>query len=243
MKGRVLLVLFLLAGSSIAQVAAGRLEQTYATATSSLVSASDLSIPVRARKSFEKANALIQKQEFREAIDKLNQAIAIYPAYSLAYNNLGVLYGRMGDQAREREALQKAVSINNRLPLAYLNLGRMNVASGDFSAAEAALDQASKLDPGDPTALVLLSYAQVMGGRFDEAIATSRRAHVLPKYHAMVHTAAARAFLRKGDAAGAAAELECFLKEQPSGPEADSGRKELASLQATIDARRQTNPQ
>jgi tetratricopeptide (TPR) repeat protein len=198
------------------------------------VSAADLSIPSRARKELDKANELAGKQDLTGAIQRLNKAIAIYPTYALAYNNLGVIYSRLQDQVREREALQKAVSLNDHLALAYVNLGRMDMVAGDLPDAEIALVKASALDPTDAMALILLSYANFMDRKFDDAIAASHKAHALNKPHAFAHRVAARAFEQQKQGANAAAELELFLKEEPPGPRADAARKELEVVKAVL---------
>jgi Flp pilus assembly protein TadD len=196
------------------------------------VSASELAIPPRAKKEFDKASELMAKQDFAKALDRLNSAIKVYPSYAKAYNNLGVIYARLGDREQEREALQKAISIDEHFAPAYLNLGRMNIATGDFPNAETAFKQASSYDPTDAMALVLLSYSQFMNKHFDEAIETSRRAHTLRGTHSSAHHIAARAFEQKRDAANAIAELEEFLKEESTGPEADAVHKELEAVRA-----------
>lgn len=208
--------------------------RSYGVPGSAFVSASDLAIPSRARKEFDKANELVGKQSWSQAIQKLNKAISIYPEYAMAYNNLGVIYFRLGDVAREREALEKAISINDHLALAYVNLGRMSLVAGDFKEAQNHLDKASGFDPTDPTALILLAYAEFKELRFEEAIATTRKAHALGKPHAFAHRVAARAFEQQGQAANAIAELELFLKESPAGPSADGARKELETVKAAL---------
>ena len=167
------------------------------------VSTSDLGIPSRARKEFDKASELIGKRELDRAIQKLNKAISIYPDYAGAYNNLGVLYAWTGDHVRERESLEHAIRLNDHFALAYLNFGRLNVAAGDFPAAEASLDKASTFDPADSMALILLSWAEFQQGHFDEAIATGCKAHLLGKAHAFAHRVAARAFEQQRNRAGA----------------------------------------
>jgi len=203
-------------------------------AASSFVSVTDLAIPSKAQKEFDKAQRLIDRQDFQRALQALHQAIAIYPAYAGAYNNLGVVYARLGDRDKEREALQKAVSINDHFAPAYVNLGRMDITAGDFGSAESKLDKASSYDPTDAMTLVLLTYSQLMNRHFDLAIATGRRAHQLPGPHAFAHQVAARAYEQKRDAAHAIAEIDLFLKEEPSGQRADIARKELAQLQAIV---------
>ncbi len=201
-----------------------------------LISASDLSVPSRARKELDKANELIGKQKWEQAIHELNQAVSIDPAYAVAYNNLGVLYSYLGDQRREAEALEKAIRVNDHFALAYVNLGRMHIHAGDYPAAEALLDKASAFDPTDTMALILLSYAEYEDQHFDAAIATCRKAHALEKPHAFVHRVAARAFEKKNDGANAIAQLELFLKEEPPGPRAEAARKELQKVEAVLQA-------
>jgi tetratricopeptide (TPR) repeat protein len=207
-------------------------EGTAGAAASAFVSAADLGIPAGAQKEFDKANELIGRQDLTKAIQRLNRAIAIYPAYAGAYNNLGVIYARLGDRTREREVLQKAISINDHFAPAYVNVGRMNIGAGDFPNAESALDKASSFDPTDAMTLVLLTYTEFMNRHLDQAIATSRKAHTLPGVHAFVHQVAARAYEQKRDAADAITELEQFLKEEPEGPRAEIARKELAEVRA-----------
>jgi tetratricopeptide (TPR) repeat protein len=211
-------------------------ERNYGVPSSGFVSASDLSIPSRARKQFDQATQLIGKQDLTQAIQKLNNAISICPTYAVAYNNLGVIYSKLGDPVRERESLQKAISLNDHFALAYVNLGRMNIAAHDFADAETALEKAAMFDSTDPMSLILLAYSEYMDRRFDEAIATSRRAHALDKPHTFVHRVAARVFEQERQGANAIAELESCLKEEPTGPDADAVGKELEIVKAFFAA-------
>ena len=207
-------------------------KHNYAAPDIATVSAVDLGIPARARKEFDKANARLAKQDFEQALRNLNKAIAIHPTYALAYNNLGVIYARLGNAERAREALQRAISFNDHLALAYLNLGRIDIAAGDFSSAENALSRASVFDRTDPVTYLLLAYVEFMDRRWDEAVATSRKAHTFEQHDAFVHRVAARAFEQKNQPAQASEELEQFLEEEPIGPHADAARKELEMLRA-----------
>jgi tetratricopeptide (TPR) repeat protein len=212
--------------------AAGGFVRNYTAPASVMVSASDLGIPARARKEFDKANEFLAKRDLAQALQKLNKAITIYPSFALAYNNLGVIYARLGELKREQEALEKSISINDHLALAYVNLGRMSIGASDFSSAETALNKASALDPTEPVTLLLLAYAEFMNQRFDDSLATTRKAHGLQGHPAFAHRVAARALERKGAIAPAIAELRLFLKEEPSGPQADAARSELEVVQA-----------
>lgn len=204
----------------------------YGLPVSSFVSVTDLEIPARARKELVKAGMLFARRDFTATVQKLNKAIAMYPAYAGAYNNLGVTYSRLGDDARSQDALQKAISINDHFAPAYVNLARLEIRAGDFPGAETMLAKAASFDPTNAMAFTLLAYSEFMAGHFDDAIVNSHKAHDLRAPHAVVHQVAARALKEKGRAEDAVAELELFLKEEPSGRRADDVRKELADLRA-----------
>ncbi len=196
------------------------------------ISVTDLRVPEKAQKELHKASKEIDRKDFAKALRTVQHAIDVYPEYADAYNNLGVIYARLGDRERERQALEKAISLNDRLAPAYANLGRLNINTGDFAGAETVLKKASACEPLNGITLLLLAYAQFMQKDLDAAIETSRHAHDLQSTHAFAHQIAARAFEQKRDATSAIAELQLFLKEEPSGPRADSARKELAIVEA-----------
>ena len=73
------------------------------------VSASDLAVPnLRAQGIREKRRTWFVTRNCRKAIKKLNKAIHLYPQYAVAYNNLAVIYGQLGDRVHENEAFEKS---------------------------------------------------------------------------------------------------------------------------------------
>jgi len=197
-----------------------------------LVAAVDLNIPEGARKEFEKANQFVAKGNWQKAIERLNKAIAIYPDYAEAYNNLGVVYGRLGDRTRNLEALQKAVSLNDHFAPAYLNLARMAIADRDLVQAEALLDKAVAIEPTNSQMLVLLANTELLNHHYDQALANCRKAHSGAQGpHAVAHYVAARVFEYENRPTDAVAELQTFLSEETPGPRADMARKEITALQ------------
>ena len=250
MKSRLMCVVILLAGSAAAQLdqsSLNRIDITVSNAdvdqglsfpanqknysAGALVSVADLAIPARARKEFDRANELLRKQDWSHAAKNLQKAVAIDPGFAGAYNNLGVAYANLGDIASEREALHKAIELNDHFALAYVNLGRMDITNGNYPAAQAAFENASTLDATDPVALTLLAYAELEQAHLQRTIAVSQKAHALSAPHALAHRFAARAFEQQGQFEHAIAELTQSLKEEASGPHADSARKEIEIVQ------------
>jgi tetratricopeptide (TPR) repeat protein len=201
----------------------------------STVAVQDMNIPKAAVKQFDKASALIAKQEWKKAIDQLSRALAIYPTYVQAYNNLGVVYARIGDRTSERTALQKALSINDHFAPAWVNLARMAIVDRDFPKAESLLDKATAFAPNDSETLMILANVELMNLHYDRAIAHCQETHSLGQdSHSLVHFIAARAYEHESKFSEAIKELKTFLKEEASGVRADAARRELATLQSRL---------
>jgi tetratricopeptide (TPR) repeat protein len=200
--------------------------------TGPAVAVVDLNIPKKARKDFDKANELIARQEWNPAKDELMKAVAVYPQYADAYNNLGVVYARLGDPDREREVLQKAVTLNDHCASAFVNLGKLDIKERNFPDAEAHLSKAAAIDTNNSETLMLLANVELMNQHFDAAIAHCSKVHSLPHdSQTLVHYIAARAYQRENRPSDAVAEFRTFLQEEPSGPRADAVRKELKALE------------
>ena len=200
-----------------------------------MVSASDLRVSKKASQEFDKATKLIAKQEWKKAIDQINKALALYPGYAEAYNNLGVVYARLGDSVKEREALQKAIAANDHFAPAFVNLARMEMKEHNFAAAEADLNKATAADPTDPRTLALLAQAQLLDVHYEDAIASARKVHSMShESYAVVHFVAARACEKLNRLADAVSQLKLFLTEEPSGERATAARQEMAALQKQL---------
>lgn len=205
--------------------------QTQGFAAGAFVSVSDLSIPANAQKEFEKANHLISRQEWTKARERLSKAIAIYPNYAAAYNNLGVIYAHTGDLTQAREALQRALTINDHMALVYVNLGRVSFRTKDFPGVEGFISKALSLAAPEADELTLLAYAEVADRHLDQVIEISRQAHRSQlKNHAYLHVFAAKAHELQGKDDAAVADLQQYLSEEPAGPRAERVRTMLAKF-------------
>jgi tetratricopeptide (TPR) repeat protein len=207
-------------------------------ASISTVAVADLSIPSQARKEYEKALIPIQKEDWTKAREHLLKALAIYPDYAAAYNDLGAVYARLGDRIRERKALQEAIRVSRRFVPAYVNLAKLDVADRNFTDAETLLTSAVAADPKNAQNLMLLANVELLAGHFAAAITHCRKVHSLPHdSQALAHYIAARALQQENKPADALSEFHTFLIEERSGPEAEAARKEMAALETTVAER------
>ena len=209
--------------------------QTDPLAGKPTISASDLKIPKKASKEFDKGTQFIAHQQWDKALEHLNKALEIYPKYAEAYTNLGVVYARMGDTEKERDALMKAIDANDHFAPAYVNLAQMEMRLHDFNAAEDNLKKAIAVDPNSVHTEVLLAQAQLMNAQYADVVVTAQKVHSMPhQTFAFIHYVAARACEHLNRLPQAISELKVFLNENPSGPRAAAASQELAILQKQV---------
>jgi len=202
------------------------------SAHSSMISATDMNVPGKARKELEKANEAMALQNWKSSLDHLNKAIALAPQWATAYNNLAVLYARTNDVPHEEEALKKAISLDEHFAPALLNYGKLCVRQKNFPQAEDLLQKASTVDPDNPEVLMLLADAAYMDHHFEVAISSAQRAHSANQDHpSFVHYIAARAYQQQNQQTQALAEFKMFLQEEPKGPRADHVRGDIAKIE------------
>lgn len=196
------------------------------------IEVSDLSIPSKAAKEYNRGNEEMLRKNWAKAAERFQKAIELYPTFSAAYNNLAVSYSQLGQRDLQRKTLEKIISINERFVPALVNLSDMDMQDRNYSAASSLLDRALKIDPNNVEALTYLSQIDLAQGQYDLAITAAHKAHGLShKNFAIVHFTAASAFERQGQINDAIAELETFLQESPQGPNADAARKAITGLQ------------
>jgi tetratricopeptide (TPR) repeat protein len=201
-------------------------------ASATFISVSDLGVPSSAAKEFGKANRMIAKQDWSSASDRLQKAVAIYPTYASAYNNLGAVYSRLGNWKEARTAFEQAIALNDHLGPAYLNLARVDFNEKDFADAEPLLEKASSLSAPTADELNLLAYAELMNGHLDHAVETSRRGHAAQvAHHAFLHLIAAHVYELQRKIGESVVELQMYLKEEPAAPQIAEVKKALATLQ------------
>jgi tetratricopeptide (TPR) repeat protein len=196
------------------------------------VSVNQLKIPSDAKSKYDEANQLMAKGDWPGAIGRLNRAIAIYPAYAEAYNNLAAAQVRLGNRSDARQSLQKAITVDNHFIPGLVNLAHMEEKDQHYQAAEALLSKAVAIEPSSAETLTLLCRVQFLDKHYDEAIATAHRVHAVPHASfAIVHYIAARAYQRENRSSEAIGEFKTMLQEEPSGARADAVRKELARME------------
>ena len=128
----------------------------------------------------------LNRDDTTKGINYLKQALALDPAFALAWAELGRAYANESNWGwasavdgfmRSREAITRALALEPDLAEAHAGMGWIQMAHDfDWHGAETSFHRALELAPGN--ALVLHQSGWLMGnlGRFDEGIALGRRA-------------------------------------------------------------------
>jgi len=198
-----------------------------------IISMSDLNAPPKARAELDKGNEAFAKDDLKTASERFQKAIALYPQYARAYNNLGVVEMRQGEKDQAKANFEKSVSLDERFVPGYINLARQALSNDNAADATAQLKKALAVDPNHAEALALMARALYISKNYDEALTVAQRVHTLPHDHySEVHLIAGNVLMAEGQPKEAAVEFTIYLKENPDSPRATAVRQMLAKLQA-----------
>lgn len=203
------------------------------TATGNSVSVAELdaAVPAKAKKEFEKASAASSQGKTEEAISHLRQAIAIYPKYLMAHNDLGAQFLSQGKLEEAADEFHRALEIDSKAFNPHLNLGIVLVQQHNFSEAAATLQIAVALDSGAPAARLYNGIALEGLNELEGAERELKAAHDLGGASfslALFHLG--EVYLNKGDRDKAVGALNAYLREAPDGPKARQARSLLNTL-------------
>jgi tetratricopeptide (TPR) repeat protein len=193
----------------------------------------DANVPADARKEFEKADENMHSQDWNGAQKHLEKAIAIYPKYAMAHNNLAVVYARLKQNDKAVESFRTAAQLDEHLHEANMYLGQFYYDNHDFKQAEPYLQHAATDDPKNAQLLLVLANCELRNGEPDQALANAQKVHALPdhKKFAAAHLIAGQVLSDKGDAKAASEEYRLFLKEDPTSPMAPKVKDALTQLE------------
>lgn len=197
------------------------------------ISASELQVPEKARNLFQKSVEQFEAGAADYAIQSLKAAIAVYPAYARAYNNIGIVLISKGDLAGAKKAFGDSLKADEKFVPAMINAARLALRQQDLPQAQGYAERAIALEPLNPEALTLLATAQFYQGKYENAVTTVNRIQTVPhEGFADAHLIAAEAYQKTGNNRQALDECRLFLKENPNSPRAEQVRSAMKVLEA-----------
>jgi Tfp pilus assembly protein PilF len=190
-----------------------------------------LTFPEKARKQVSKARELRRSGDYEGAVKRLKNVLKVDPAFAIAQNELGLSYWRMNMLEQARKSLEAAIQNDPEYLIAYLNLAEVWMQEKEYNRAGQVLAQASKAQPDRGEPFYAIAKIQYETGHLDRAeqacrLALERDTSKIPEVHILL----ANVYLRRGEKAKLAAELETYLENAPEGEHAQDARATLEKI-------------
>jgi tetratricopeptide (TPR) repeat protein len=195
------------------------------------VSTAELAIPDRARKQFMEAQKRLEKRDIDGAVEHLRNAVAIAPAYTAAWNNLGTIAYQTRTYQQAEEYFRKALLADPGAFEPLVNLGGVLLTLEKFDEAYQYNLFAVLKRPRDALANSQFGMNYFALGKPDLAEKYLLEARRLdPGHFSHPQLLLAEIYLRRHDPAKAADQLEDFLRYHPDWPAAEKMRESVARL-------------
>jgi tetratricopeptide (TPR) repeat protein len=136
----------------------------------------DAKVPAEARAAYDQAIKAVNAGDSATAISELARALALYPQYLRALNDLGVLYLKLNRLTEAAATFNQAITLNARFYFPRLNLAVVRNHQGDYQEAVNIFSKLLKEQPSLSQARV--PYAEALSGlqKWDDAAAQLREA-------------------------------------------------------------------
>lgn len=191
-------------------------------------------IPKPALDMYNRALELAKNGDSPGAILELQGAVAAYPEFTLAYNEMGVQYMKLNDLQKSDEALQAALKIDRKAFMPLMNRGIVLVMLKRYAEAEPLLREAVKMKSDHAVGHYFLGQAVAYLGNFDEAekelvTAVKLGGDEMKEAHRLL----AIIYSSRGNKKQAIVELETYLRLVPTTPDAEQLRNVILQLKGS----------
>ena len=190
-----------------------------------------VNVPKSALTHYTNAAEAAKKNDHQGAIEELKLAIKEYPAFTQAFNELGVQYLKMDQLENADEAFQGLLKIEPDSFNATLNRGIVNVMMKRYGEAVPILRKAIKKNDQSAVAHYFLGQALANLGLFDDSEKELQASLQFGGEEMKeAHRLLAIIYMSRGAKKQAAAELEAYLKVAPTAPDAEKLREKIREL-------------
>lgn len=152
------------ASAQSAAVPALRAEQSFSS-----IGTAAASQPSRQISLEERADIMMARKRFDEAIELLQQAIAAHPRQASLYNKIGINYQQLLDAHHAERYYKSATKLNPRMAEAYNNLGTVYYGEHKWKKAYKLYDKAISLREDMPAFYVNRGTVEFVRGKTEKA--------------------------------------------------------------------------
>jgi tetratricopeptide (TPR) repeat protein len=204
------------------------------------MSATSALAPKDAKKAYEKGMDALKKNKVDDAQKEFEKAVEVYPKYASAWYELGRMYERREHADKAREAYTQSMAADPKYVNPYERLYMLAAADKKWQEVADTSDKVLRLNPYDfPTAYYFNGVANLQLNKLDAAEKSAREAVKLDVKHENPRTNYILGIIlaQKQDFPGAADCLRAYLKDVPSGKDADQVRRQLADIDKLAQAK------
>jgi len=181
----------------------------------------DQKVPSAAKKEFQKASHFTAEGNAIEAIAALKRAIAIYPDYLAAHNDLGAQLLEKGQLDEAANELRAAIKIDPAAFNPQLNLGIVLMQQKKLSEALTALNRALSIEPSAPAPHLYAGMASIDLNDTTRGVKELNAAYDLGgNTYAVALLHLGRVYMKEGEREMALKSFESYLRELPNAPDA-----------------------
>ena len=190
-------------------------------------------VPQNARDAYFSGLESARQGDSKKAVDELKQAIAFYPTFAIAMNELGVQYLKLGQVQKAADVLASGVKLTPDDFHLRLNYGVALLNQRKFVDAEEQLRAAVAKNSSVPTAHMYLGIALAVQRKLDEA---NKELDIAIGSHsgdiALAHRYLAGVLLERREYRRAADQLETYLKLQPKAADSELLQQKIKELRS-----------
>ena len=200
----------------------------------STVSVTNLQIPPKAQREYERACAALKNNKFPEAERRLRKATEIYPNYAPGWVMLGQTLETRQKTAEARSACSRASSADSTYLPAYLCLAEIAGREQRWTEVLTLTSRALELDPvNDAYAYFFSAIGHFYLSQLPEAEEKALKAEAIDRDHhePLVQYLLAQIYEANHDSAKAASHLREYLKLTPDSRDSAKVKNDLAEAQ------------
>jgi len=187
----------------------------------------------KARKEYAKGSAALRNHHLAEAEAHLGKAVAEYPCYVRAQADLALVLNEKQQFPASEAALKKALECDPDYLDTYNELGQLYYNQKKYQDSQAVLQQGLRRSPRSWQFYYQLGSDHYHLGKYTDAAqdfakAQSLNASLTPE----VHVKLADVYLKENDYPKAYAEMQSYVRAEPSGPYAERVRSLMHRMES-----------
>jgi len=198
------------------------------------ISVTTYQAPKDAKKAYERAAADVKKERLDEARAELEKAVAIYPKYAAAWNDLGRVLQEQRQFEAAEHAYKQALEADPRFVAPYFPLAQLAAQRKKWQEVVEFTQRGLEMDPlSHPEGYFYNAVAQYNLGNLEEAEKAARRGERFDQQQQMprLHLVLSAILAQRKNYAEAAEELKSYLKLVPEASDSPAVKAQLENLE------------